>query len=192
MKMLGKLSVLIAMCFFTASVSYGAKEKEYRIQPNSSVEFVAIGNPSLLKIHGTGAAPSGTLALEKNTLSGTIDVALESIDTGMGLRNRHMHDKYLKTKQYPSAKLILEPISLPTGEFTELSKPFSGTLRIQETEKPVNGEVILTRKNDLLNAVAKLKIKITDFGIEIPSFAGITVADKVIIESKLKTTVERM
>ena len=84
------------------------------------VEFLAVGQPSALKIRGklSDEKPiSGSLEVVDGSLSGTAKVKLDGFDTGIELRNRHMKEKYLETGKYPETAVKLEPT-----EGTELSK----------------------------------------------------------------------
>src|SRR3989338_6695806 len=61
------------------------------------VRFLAVGKPSMLKIHGKGKILAADFQLEKESLKGSAEVDLNSIDTGIALRNQHMKEKYLET-----------------------------------------------------------------------------------------------
>ena len=77
------------------------------------INFLAVGQPSALKISGKlapGSAMTGKLEVVKNELVGNASIALDSFDTGIGLRNRHMKEKYLETAKYPEAKISLKQI----------------------------------------------------------------------------------
>lgn len=175
----------ILLSSFVGHSSYGAITKELKVDNDSAVEFLAIGNPSLLKIRGKGAKASGKLALDVGKLSGEILVDLTPIDTGMSLRNRHMHEKYLETNEHPHAKLSLDAIKLPEEDFGEKEFAFTGKLTVKGVEKSIQGTAIISKSEEKLTATAKFKFKISEFGIDIPSFAGVTVADEVLVESTL-------
>lgn len=178
------LGTLVLALFLGAKV-YAAPVKELTLQPDSKVEFLAIGNPSLLKIRGEGAKASGKLKMSPDEVSGEIVVQLKPLDTGMSLRNRHMHQKYLKTEEFPEAKLVLDAIKVPAGDFSEQKIAFTGKLQIQKETKPISGEATLSRNADKISGVAQFSIKLDQFSIDIPSFAGITVANEVKITSEI-------
>ena len=61
-------------------------------------------------------------------------------------------------------------------------------LKLHNTEKEVSGTVIVKSQSDnKVNVSAELSLKLSDFNIEIPSYKGITVAEKVKI--KISTTI---
>lgn len=82
-----------------------AKDLELLAQKDSgSVEFLAIGRPSAIKIRGKGTAPEGKVTLvsdkENRIARGTLVFDMTSLDTGMDTRNEHMKEKYLETGKY--------------------------------------------------------------------------------------------
>jgi polyisoprenoid-binding protein YceI len=149
---------------------------------SGSVEFRATGRPSAIKIVGKGDKPKGRLTLDGRSIQGEAVFSLATLDTGIGLRDKHMKEKYLEVSRYPEAKLTVRRLEMP-GEPAEGAKfekvPFSGVLSLHGKDKPVEGRATLERKGDQLQISAEFGLRIADHGIEIPSFAGITMADEV-------------
>lgn len=169
--------------FFGASSYAGPKYELNLANGNGKVEFHAVGYPSALKIHGSGEGPKGKLAIDNGKLSGKLSFALESLDTGIKMRNNHMKTKYLEISKYPEAALELTsvtlPSPLPTGDFAEVKLPFKGNLTLHGITKPVEGTSNCSRKADEISAAAEFWISVTDYQIPVPSFAEITMAEKV-------------
>lgn len=142
--------------------------------------FLAVGRPSLLKIKGEGAGLKGDGKLEskgsESLVSGTFKFELKTLKTGMGLRDKHMNEKYLQTDKYPEATLALAPTALTLGK----EGPFEGDLTLKGVTKKVKGKAVVTQAADgVLKVKAEFPIKLTDYKVGIPSFAGITVAEDV-------------
>lgn len=163
-------------------------------QDRGKVSILAIGNPSALKIKGEGSGPVGSIDLSSLELKGELEFNLDSLDTGMKLRNEHMKKKYLQTDNYPKAKLKISKISFNGQDLAkdfELSNaPFEGVLNLHGVEKPILGTVSLDKKSSTLNIKANFKINMKDYAIEIPSFAGITVTEVVNVDVDTKATVQ--
>ena len=68
------------------------------------------------------------------------------------------------------------------GDFKLDQVPFEGTLTLHGVEKPVKGLAKVERSHDQATFDAQFETQISDYGIAVPSFAGITIADKVQIE----------
>jgi len=152
------------------------------VQPGH-VEFDAVGWPSALKIHGKGPGLDGRLVVENAAVSGAVGFDLQALSTGIDLRDRHMKEKYLETARYPRATLTLSRLAIEklpnTDSFGPVTVPFSGTLSLHGVERPVAGEAKIARAGAAVTTTASFAINIKDFGISVPSYMGITVAEKV-------------
>src|SRR5438309_1643612 len=64
-----------------------------------STGFLAIGNPSAIRIDGKSEGPEGELAVQEKDgnflVSGQLKVSMKNCETGIALRDRHMKEKYL-------------------------------------------------------------------------------------------------
>ncbi len=162
-------------------------------QKTGKTEFVAVGNPGFLKINGHGLGPKGEIKIQtenaKKTLSGDLEIDLTSLDTGMKLRNTHMKEKYLEVATYPKAKLtILNQVLASEWDIANPNikqQKLKAQLEIHGQKKDVEVNYEISKG---LQLSAEFEIKITDFKIDIPSFMGVTVADKVQVKvnSKLR------
>ena len=152
-------------------------------QGSGNVEFNATGRPSALKIHGKGAAPKGNLKVESGTATGTIAFDLNTLDTGIEMRNKHMKTKYLETEKFGQSSIQITKLSIPEALMKENGSvnqlPFQGILSLHGVQKPVTGMAKVARNGNQLNVTADFGLKISDFGIASPGFAGITMADDV-------------
>ncbi len=150
---------------------------------DGEVTFEATGRPSALRIRGTTHSLEGALSASATALTGDLTVDLDSLDTGLKMRNEHMKTKYLETPKFPKAQLHIAKVGeLKKGmKLSAGSFPFEGTLKLHGVEHAVTGTVELKaiRADAALPFVASFTISIKDFGINTPSFAGITVTDTV-------------
>lgn len=143
----------------------------------SEVEFLAVGKPSFLKIKGVTKALSAELDInEQKLISGTLDVDLNQIETGIELRDEHMKDNYLKTREFPKAILTMKDLPL------DFEGEFLAELTLHGHTQSVKIEI---SKEDLKRQ-ASFKINIQDFNIPVPSYQGITVAKEVTVTTKLE------
>lgn len=137
----------------------------------AEVKFTAIGRPSMLRI--AGRCPDlkfETLDSKGATYRLTGEVNLDSCDTGIGLRNKHMKEKYLETAKHPKANARID-VRYQGSDCT-------GVLT-------VHGKLAQVYNCEMDGKVLKFKTKISAHGIEVPSFAGVTVADEVQVEADL-------
>ncbi len=173
-------SFLLSSLLISSSSVFAAQT--YDISSDSStLGFLAIGKPGFLKIKGEGGRLKGRLAAEQGNLKGDLVADLAPIKTGIDLRDNHMHEKYLETKKFPTAELNLESIRFEKG--TEGTCEFNGSLAIKSVKKPIKGACEITGLGkDALKVKASSEIKLADYPIGVPSYLGVTVADKVTVE----------
>ncbi|MBC7466671.1 MAG: YceI family protein [Bdellovibrio sp.] len=145
------------------------------------VQFDAIGKPSMIKIKGKGEGAVAALKVDNNTLNGDFKFNVDSLTTGMGVRDDHMKNKYLQVKDFPQATLTLKDFKLPATwnlkNAVVKQADFSGTLKLHGVEKPIKGTFQID--NEKLAGVANFELNISDYGIEIPSYLGVKVTDTV-------------
>jgi len=178
-----RFSVIGATLIF-CSISHGAT---YGFHPDQGkVSFMAKGKPALISINGTAEGLSGTLLESSGKLAGEISFELKRLKTGIELRDTHMKDKYLEVEKYPHATLKIEKMDLakPGQSFA-----FAGTLSLHGVSKPIKGEAKLTNEKGQWGVTAEFPIQLSQFGITIPNFQGITVAEDV--QVKIDTPVTR-
>jgi polyisoprenoid-binding protein YceI len=159
------------------------------------VEFHAVGRPSLLKIHGKSTSVTGQFKIDgMNATTGNATFQLDTLDTGISMRDKHMKEKYLEVGKFPEAKLEVTSLTLPKeflgDHYSGDALPFKGKLTLHGVEKQVEGTTSVVRDGTSIQAKTDFKVNITDFGIEKPSFAGITVKEDVDVHVELKSSLK--
>ena len=146
------------------------------------VNFEAVGKPSFMKIRGEGEGVRGEVRVGK-TIEGTFQFNLETLKTGISLRDRHMKEKYLEIEKFPKAELqIVSVDKFDPALATLQSTPFKGNLVIHGVTKPVIGTAKIEKTAKGYKVQAQFDAKISDHTIGVPSYAGVTVADVVKVE----------
>lgn len=134
--------------------------------------FEAVGNPGFLTINGDKGVITGKYSKAGGKLSGSFDIDLNSLSTDMELRDEHMKTKYLETKKWPKATLTVENVVLPKDGYFK----FAGKLSLHGKTNPASGDCLL---KDAINYECKFKVSLSDYGIAIPEWKGVTVAKDV-------------
>jgi polyisoprenoid-binding protein YceI len=168
-----------------------------QIDPGQShAEFLAVGKPSMIKIRGKGASISGSIDLTKKENSGEITVDLDQFDTGIGLRDQHMKEKYLETKDPAKkhARLKITKFDLPAelvkSGGTNEAIPFEGQLTFHGETKPVSGVTSIKVQGEGMAGASKFQINLSEYKVEIPSYLGVKVAETVDIEVNFKGSIQ--
>jgi polyisoprenoid-binding protein YceI len=96
------------------------------------------------------------------------EVDLNSIDTGIGLRNRHMRENYLETDKYPFAHFKGKLVKAEKTSEGPVDVTADGTMFIHGVEKQIsiNGKMISDGNDFRLQA--DFITPLTDYNIEIP------------------------
>ncbi len=170
---------IFAILVFLFTVAATAAVPLHQPPGAGSVNFLAIGKPSMLKIHGQAPGPEAQLSVDKNAITGTIRFALTKLDTGIELRNTHMKEKYLQVQEFPEATLTLTEAKVEEAFLSSLStggqRDFKGRLSLHGREQDVAGTYEIAGGK----VEAKFSLKLSDFAIDLPSYLGVKVAESV-------------
>lgn len=178
-------SKLITAMFLYAGICFA--ETQMLVSQKGSLNFEAIGKPAMIKIKGESDAPKTKVTFEADKVSLEAILQLDNLKTGIDLRDEHMKEKYLEVVKFPQAKLVIKALPIPLSWKQKpesiSEKPFEGMLTLHGIEKAISGTFTLEKEGE---SEAKFKIKLSDFGIEIPEYLGVKVADLV----DIKTTIQ--
>jgi len=89
-----------AILLFMITAPLQSNAQSFLAQDGGYVEFVSTA--PLLEFKGKSNNLAGLINFEENTVDFYID--LNTLDTGVRLRNQHMRDSYLETEKYPFAE----------------------------------------------------------------------------------------
>lgn len=144
----------------------------------------------------TTSSLSGTLTAGAGRpvpLTGDLSIELSTIDTGIGLRNRHLREKYLEVAKGPGFdKAVLSEIRVNNAEDEDFQgrTGFAGTLLLHGTRKLVAGTAEIRRSGPGARVEATFPLTLTDFGIVPPEYLGVGVANRVLVRVSLTATRE--
>jgi polyisoprenoid-binding protein YceI len=164
--------VAVASCLFSVTVAGHAALSS---PTGTQVTFRAAG-PAGLSIEGT--TPDLKAAEDGGNL--VIVVSLANLTTGIGLRDQHMKNRYLEVARYPESTLTIarSALKLPSGgERVEADAP--GTLQLHGQTRPVSVHYQATRDGDAFAAAGRFRVDMTEFGVNVPSYLGVTVKPDV-------------
>lgn len=120
---------------------------------------------------------------------GELTVDLRTLQTGIGLRDTHMREKYLEVQRGEDfASATLDQIRL---EGLDQQNPagmakFSAVLMLHGTERPVTGTAKIRRTDQGLAVQATFPVKVSSFDIASPTYLGVGVRDDISIAVNFK------
>ena len=131
-------------------------------------------------------ALQGTLSIASaaSVFAGELSVELDTLDTGISLRNRHMLDNYLevhKSEGFETAVLSNIDVGALTSGVPEGKHRFTARLRLHGTTQPVEGQATMSTRQSSVRVDASFPIRISDYGIADPRYLGIGVKNEVSI-----------
>ncbi len=140
-----------------------------------SVTFDAKG-PAGFNLEGK----TSEVSVSETAGSVRVSVGLATLDTGIDLRNRHMREKYLEVQKYPSAVLVVDrsTLRLP-DDGRDSSGAANGTMTIHGQSHPVSFEYKVHRARDAFDVTGTVHVNMNAYGIQVPSYLGITVKPDV-------------
>jgi len=165
----------IAAVTFTALVA----EAKLARTGDAQVSFSASG-PAGLTIVGT----TSELAIAETDQDVVVTVPLRNLDTKIELRNKHMREKYLEVAKYPNAELRVpkSAVQAPT------SNKATGQLTLHGQTRPVTFSYVTKPDGAATGVTGSFRINILEFGIEKPSYAGVSVKPDVDISVAFHVT----
>ena len=140
------------------------------------------------------SAVSGSLtasAAHSPAFDGSLAVDLRTLDTGIGLRNDHLREKYLEVdKGAGYDKAVLSDIDLKglNPDAPEGKGSFTGSLTLHGVTKTVTGPVEIKKTGSGLRVKASFPVNLSDYNIPEPRYLGVGVKNTVQVEVTFTAT----
>jgi polyisoprenoid-binding protein YceI len=123
------------------------------------------------------------LSIQDDGQKVTFIVPLATLKTGNSLRDQHMREKYLQTDKYPDAVLVVPWSSIRLPENGQsVTQTVTGQMTLHGKTKDVPVTYTVRRNGDIHQTTGKVPLNIKDFGIDIPSYLGLTVKPDMMTE----------
>lgn len=174
---------LFVILFLISSVrAQASTTTKYKTGPTDGhLQFLAIGRPAMIRIKGESPGPQGQIEIDGTQAHGEFTLLLSDLNTGIDLRDEHMKQKYLEVDKNPRAILTITTLNIPSSE-TGKDLAFSGDLSLHGVTKKIEGHLSYETSKGVKKSQVEFKIRLSDFNIAIPTYAGMTVADEVQVE----------
>lgn len=107
---------------------------------------------------------------------------LRTIDTGIGLRNRHMRENYLETDKYPMAQYkgkITKAEKKPNGEYEVEA---DGDMSIHGVTRNLKVKGVIIDQGDGLKIRTNFIVKLSDHKIDIPQVMFMKINEEMKLE----------
>jgi len=119
-------------------------------------------------------------------VTGAVQVKLDTLSTGISLRDRHLRETYLEVTKGPDyAVAVLDNIRIDKAEG---KGTFRGTLTLHGQKREVAGTTSVQKKDGQVRVTAEFPVKISEFQIAKPTYLGVGVKDEVQVKVSFATT----
>jgi len=165
--------------------------QEFHVDPNADNEVRFTSQAPIEEVVGITDRIDGYVLLNEPRLEagseteGTqlyLEVDLASLDTGLGLRNRHMRTNYLEVDEFPYAFLeaTIERVeALAAGGFRVSAQ---GVMTIHGVERQMDIPCDVVERGEGYRIRCAFDLLLSDFGIKIPRLMFLKLANEVRLE----------
>jgi polyisoprenoid-binding protein YceI len=123
---------------------------------------------------------------QPGSVVGALHVDLQTLETGIGIRDRHMRENYLEVQKGPAfAVATLEDIRL---ERLDGKSSLKATLLLHGERKEVSGMAELKQQDGRVRVQAQFPIRVSEFAIPKPSYLGVGVRDEIQVKVTMTVT----
>lgn len=187
------LSLIILLGISLSAQTFSADSKDGRNQASFT------SDAPFEKIVGVSSGLDATVMINKDDITkspkGMVKVPIANIKTGIDMRDGHLRSKdWLNAEEYPYAEFHLKEIKNPSSkklvDGQKVKATLVGTFSVHGVSKEIEVPAELTyfeesertkakMPGNLLVANADFSIKLSDYGVEVPSMVVGKVSEKV-------------
>ena len=161
--------VLVVLICLAALLTAG----EYQVDKNQENLVKFISDAPIEDFEGTTSKIDGYLYWQGEDLTSESEIYLEvdlnSLDTGIGLRNRHMRENYLETDKFPITYFQGKIVSSTKKTEDVVVLNSEGSIFIHAIKRPLSVKGTMNAAGEGYRIQAEFIVKLSDFEIEIPS-----------------------
>lgn len=175
-----RVTGVAAACVVVAGLLPMVADAQFVRSGEPDVAFTAAG-PAGLKFDGK----SSQLAVSESANTLTVTVPLAAFKTGIDLRDKHMKEKYLEVQKYPQAELSVARSALKIPAVgQEASQEADGKLSLHGQTHPIKFQYQAKRNGDSFAVHGTMRLNMKDYGIDVPSYLGVTVKPDIDVAVK--------
>ena len=180
--------ILFLACGLSVCLPIGAAGQEFHVDHDTDKEVRFTSQAPIEEVVGVTDRIDGYVLLNGPRLEaglatqGTqlyLEVDLASLDTGLGLRNRHMRSNYLEVEEFPYAffDATIERVeAVPAGGFRVTAQ---GVMNIHGVEREMDVPCDVSERGEGYRVRCTFNTRLSDFDIEIPKLMFLKLANEV-------------
>jgi len=166
------------------SVEFFSQGTELHVKQGSKNHVEFISDAPFGKFSGVTENIDGYMYWEGNNYTTNsslyFEVDLKTLDTGIGLRNRHMRDNYLQTDKFPDASFKGKITNVTPAAQGPFKVDADGEMFIHGVTKYIKISGVLTKSgNSDYNLKTNFSIKLSSYNIDIPSIMMVKLSEVI-------------
>ncbi len=187
--MINILKLFLALLFFLPGVSISTELNVDKSKKNS-VKFIS--DAPIEDFEGFTDKIDGYIFWEGENFTEKSDVYFEvdlrTLDTGIGLRNRHMRENYLHTDKYPLAQFSGKIISAEQITENQFKVNVEGEMKIHGVTNKLKTAVKMNKTSNGYNIKTNFEVKLSDYNIDIPKLMFMKINEVMKLELDFYTS----
>jgi polyisoprenoid-binding protein YceI len=188
-----KIRSLSSLALIALAAFAGAQSKSFKVGGNDARQLATVESDTTFETFtGRTHKVVGQISFDPAKKSGSarLEVDLNTVDTGIALRDDHMRSEgWLDTAKYPKAIFETTSVKFLKGDEYEVKGKFTMkgvtkdvTTRVKVRYLPESAETRSKRfEGDILHIAGKIPVKLADYGVIIPAPGKGKVAETVTI-----------
>jgi polyisoprenoid-binding protein YceI len=172
---------ILILIFLFASIFLQAQEHFVDKQKNNLVKFIS--KTPIESFEGVTNQIDGYMYWDNDDLTNKsqlyFEVNLDALDTGIGLRNRHMKENYLETFRYPYAQFNGKVVKEEKVSDIKSKVTVEGEMFIHGVAKKINLQGTVEKNKPSYRIQTEFTIKLSDFKIEVPSLMFMRISEEI-------------
>ena len=183
------VSLLAAAALTVQPAEAGAQEFQVDLEAENRVVFIS--RASIEEFEGVTDRIDGYILLDGPTLGMDtggddtelyLEVDLGSLDTGIGLRNRHMRDNYLEVREFPYAAFSGRVLRVEERTGGGFRVSAGGTMSIHGVDREMEIPCDVEPRGPGYQARCSFVVLLSDYDIEIPKVMFLKLANEIRLE----------
>lgn len=156
--------------------------KEYQVDKSQKNIVKFISDAPIESFEGTTNSIDGYIFNKEDELKNSklyFEVDLNTLETGIGLRNRHMRENYLETAKYPLASYtgnIVKTKKLDDNHYEVTAK---GKFKVHGVENDMTIDADVYIYDDVLHLKSQFVVALTDHKIDVPSIMFVKIDENM-------------
>lgn len=174
---------LVLLFFLPLSLIYAT---EYQVDKKAKNSVKFISDAPIENFEGITKNIDGYIYLDKTqSLDSSqlyFEVELNTLDTGIGLRNRHMREEYLETDKFPYTYFTGKFATMKLRDDGNYDVEVNGKMFIHGITKQVLISGVMIKTEDGFNISSSFEVKLTDYNIDIPKIMFLKIDETMKLE----------